>query len=122
MLESAERIHQAALAEVAKAKGWEERERLRKAAEQAYAGRLSRIDELADSFAEIEGTERSTQVFDEMTRILAEEGVDQALAYVATQSSGILEKVKARAAAASEKNGADLLPLLKSAQLQADRN
>ena len=30
--------------------------------------------------------------------------------------------MKARAAAASEKNRADLLPLLKSAQLQADRN
>jgi len=67
--ESAERTHQAALAEAAKARGWEERERLRKAAEQAHVGRLSRIDELADSFAEIEGTDRSTQVFDEMTRI-----------------------------------------------------
>ena len=122
LLESAERTHQSALAEAEKAKGWEERERLRKAAEQAHAGRLSRIDELAASFAEIEGTGRSTQVFDEMTRILAEEGVDQALAYVATQRPSILEKVKARAAAAREKNRADLLPLLKSAQLQADRN
>jgi tetratricopeptide (TPR) repeat protein len=122
LLESAERTHQSALAEAAKVKGWEERERLRKAAEQANAARLSRIDELADSFAEIEGSGRSTQVFDEMTRILAEEGVDQALAYVATQRAGILEKVEARAAATHEKNRADLLPLLKSAQLQADRN
>src|SRR4029077_3959500 len=122
LLESAERTPQSALAEAARAKGWEERERLRKAAEQAHAGRLSRIDELADSFAEIEGTGRSTQVFDEMTRILAEEGVDQALAYVATQSPSILEKVRARANAAREKNRADLLPLLKSAQLQPDRN
>jgi tetratricopeptide (TPR) repeat protein len=122
LLESAERTHQSALAEAARAKGWEERERLRKAAEQAHAGRLSRIDELADSFAEIEGTGRSTQVFDEMTRILAEEGVDQALAYVATQRPSILEKVRARANAAREKNRADLLPLLKSAQLEANRN
>jgi tetratricopeptide (TPR) repeat protein len=122
LLESAERIHQAALAEAAKAKGWEERELLRKAAEQANTASLSRVDELAASFAEIEGTNRSTQVFDEMTRILAEEGVDQALAYVATQRAGILEKVEARAAATHEKNRADLLPLLKSAHLQADRN
>src|SRR4029077_6939056 len=122
LLESAERTHQSALAEAARAKGWEERERLRKAAEQAHAGRLSRLDELAASFAEIEGTNRSIQVFDEMTRTLAEEGVDQALAYVATQRAGILEKVEARAAATHEKNRADLLPLLKSAQLQADRN
>ena len=120
--ESAERTHQVTLAEAAKARGWEERERLRKAAEQAHASRLSRIDELAASFAEIEGTGRSTQIFDDMTRILAEEGVDQALAYVATQRPGILEKVKARAIATREKNRADLLPLLKSAQLEADRN
>jgi hypothetical protein len=99
LLESAERTHQATLADAAKAKGWEERERLQKAAEQANAARLSRIDELADSFAEIEGTSRSTQVFDEMTRILAEEGVDQAIAYAATQRAGILEKAEARAAA-----------------------
>ena len=39
-----------------------ERERLRQAAEQGRAGRLCRIDELATSFAEIEGTGRSTQI------------------------------------------------------------
>jgi tetratricopeptide (TPR) repeat protein len=122
LLEDAERIHQADLAQVAKVKGWEERERLRKAAEQANAARLSRIDELADSFAEIQGTARSTDVFNEMTRILREQGLDQALAYAATQRAGILEKVEARAVATHEKNRTDLLPLLKSAQLQADRN
>ncbi len=119
---AAEKTHQAALAEADKAKGWEERERLRQAAERAHAARLFSIDELAASFAEIQGTARSTQVFDEMTRVLSEEGVDQALAYAATQRPGILEKVKARAAAAREKNRAELLPLLTSAQLYADRN
>ena len=48
--------------------------------------------------------------------------MDQALAYVATKRPSILEKVKARAIAYHEKNRSDLLPLLKSAQLQADRN
>jgi tetratricopeptide (TPR) repeat protein len=57
-----------------------------------------------------------------MTRILKEQGVDQAIAYVATQRAAILDKVKARAAAAREKNRTDLLPLLKSAQLEAERN
>ena len=122
LLESVERTHQVALAEAENAKGWRERERLRRAAEEAHVSRLSRIDDLAASFAEIEGTGRATQVFDEMTRILAEEGVDQALAYVATQRSSILQKVMARAATAREKNRADLLPLLKSAQLEANRN
>jgi hypothetical protein len=122
LLESVERTRQTALAQAEKAKGWQERERLRQAAEKAYTGSVSRIDELAASFSEIEGTERSTKVFDEMTRILAEEGVDQALAYVATQRVGILEKVKARTAAAREKNRSDMLPLLKSAQLETERN
>ena len=129
MLALAERARKDALAQAEKPQGWTERERLRQAAEKAYEGSRSRIDELADSFAEIEGTGRSTQVFDEMTRILAEQGVDQALAYVATKSSGILEKVKTRAAAvkasaaaASEKNRSDLLPLVKRAQLEAERN
>src|ERR1700722_4435484 len=122
LLESVEHTRQTTLADAEKAKGWQERERLRKAAEKTYTESISRIDELAASFSEIEGTTKSSQVFDEMTRILAQEGVDQALAYVATQRPGILEKVKGRAPAASEKNRVDLLPLLKSAELQADRN
>jgi tetratricopeptide (TPR) repeat protein len=122
LLASVERAREAALADAQKAKGWEERERLRQAAEKAYTGSISRIDELAASFAEMEGTARSSQVFDEMTRILAEEGVDPALVYTTTQRPGILGKVKARAADAREKNRSDLLPLLKSAQLEAERN
>jgi hypothetical protein len=54
LLESVERTRQAALADAKKAKGWEERERLRQAAEKAYAGSIIRVDELAASFAEIE--------------------------------------------------------------------
>src|SRR5262249_7370577 len=114
LLASVERARKEALAQAEKAQGWKERERLRQAAETAYKGSVSRIDELSASFADIEGTERSTNVFNEMSRILAEEGVDQALAYAATQRPGILEKVKTRAAAAREKNRSDLLPLLKS--------
>jgi tetratricopeptide (TPR) repeat protein len=122
LLEAAERTRQTALADAEKAKDWKERDPLKQAAEKAYTDQMSRIDELASSFAEIEGTNRSTKVFDEMTRILAEQGVDEALAYASTQRAGILEKAKARATAAREKNQADLLPLLKSAQLHANRS
>jgi hypothetical protein len=121
-LVESEHTRQTTLAGAEKAKTWQERERLRQATEKAYTERISRIDELAASFSEIEGTARSSEVFDEMNRILAEQGVDQALAYVATQEPEIMERVKGRAAAASEKNRVDLLPLLKSAKLQADRN
>jgi hypothetical protein len=53
---------------------------------------------------------------------LQAKGVDQVLAYVATQGPGIPEKVKTRAAEVREKNRSDLLPLFKSAQLEAERN
>ena len=48
--------------------------------------------------------------------------MDQVLAYVATQAPGIPEKVKTRSAEVREKNRSDLLPLFKSAQLEAERN
>ena len=117
LLTAAEQEHQADLAQAERATTWQDRQRLRDAAEKSQTSRLSRIDELAASFAELEGTAKVTNVFDEMTRILAEQGVDQALAYVDSQRQGILETVKARAVAARERNRADLRPLLKSAQL-----
>src|SRR6516162_8793570 len=122
LLASVERARKDALAQAEKAQGWKERERLRQAAEKAYQGSVSRIDELSASFAEIEGTDRSTDVFNEMTRILKKEGVDEALAYIARQRPAILEEVKARTDHTREKNRTELLPLLKGAQLETERN
>ena len=76
---------------------------------------------MAASFAEIEGTAKATSVFGEMTRILKEQGVDEAVAYVSSQQPAILERVKARAAAVREQDRAELLPLLKGTQLQASQ-
>ena len=52
-----------------------------------------------------------------MTPILAEQGVDEAITYVASQRSSILKTVHARAAAARERNREDLQPLLQTASL-----
>ncbi len=82
---------------------------------------MRRIDELASSFAEIEGRGTSTSVFQEMARILTGQGVDEAIAYVASQRSSILEAVRARAASARERNRADLEPLLKAAALYENK-
>ena len=117
LLQTAEETHRRELAEADAVKDWKERQRLREAADNAHAARLSRIEELAASFAEIEGRGTATSVFQEMTRILAEQGVDEAIAYVATQRSSILKTVHARAAAARERNRADLQPLLQTAGL-----
>src|SRR5204863_3091944 len=91
------------------------------AAEGAHTDRLGKIDELAASFAEIEGRGTATSVFQEMTRILTGQGVDEAIAYVASQRVSILQTVKARAATARERNRADLQPLLQAAALHDNK-
>ncbi|WP_295437847.1 hypothetical protein [uncultured Thiodictyon sp.] len=51
---------------------------------------------LAASFAAIEARGEASSVFTELTRILKEQGVDPALAYVAAKRVGILDQVRAR--------------------------
>ena len=118
LLETAEKTHRRELSEADAATDWKERQRQREAADTAHAVRLSRIEELAASFAEIEGRGKATSVFQEMTRILTEQGVEEAIAYVATQRSSILQAVRARTAATRERNRNDLQPLLRAAALQ----
>jgi len=121
LLTAAEQAHDRDLAEAGKATGWEERQRLREAAEAAHAARLAKLDGLAQTIAEIEGRGDATTVMREMTRVLREESVDAALAYLATQRTSVLQRVKARAAAAREENRAELEPLLTAASLEATR-
>lgn len=52
-----------------------------------------------------------------MTRILAEQGVDEAIAYVSAQQASIFKTIRARAATVRERNRADLEPLVRTAAL-----
>jgi tetratricopeptide (TPR) repeat protein len=117
LLQTAEDTHRRELAEAESHPDWRRRQELREAADHAHTMRLSRIEELAAFFAEIEGRGTATNVFQEMTRILTEQGVDEAIAYVGTQRSTIFQTVRARVATARERNRADLQPLLRSAAL-----
>ena len=119
--QTVEETHRRELAEAEQATDWKQRQRLREAAEAMHTARLGRIDELAASFAEIEGRGVATSVFQEMTRILTGQGVDEAIAYVASQRASILQTVRARAAAARERNRADLQPLLQTAALHENK-
>ena len=119
--ETVEATHRRELAEAEQAADWQARQRLREAAEAAHAVRLGKIDELAASFADIEGRGTATSVFQEMTRIMAGQGVDEAIAYVAGQRANILQTIRARAAATRERNRADLQPLLKAAALHESK-
>ena len=119
--ETVAETHRRELAAAEQSPDWKDRQRLKEAAEAAHAVRLAKIDELAASFADIEGRGTATGVFQEMTRIMAEQGVDDAIAYVAGQRATILQTVRARAAALRERNRADLQPLLKAAALHESK-
>ncbi|MQM32381.1 MAG: hypothetical protein CRU78_18590, partial [Candidatus Accumulibacter phosphatis] len=117
LLTTIEETHRRELAAADAASDWQERQRRREAVDAAHGARLLRIEELAASFAEIEGRGASTSVFQEMRRILAEQGVDEAIAYVAAQRPSILQSVRARAGAARQRNRSELEPLLRTAAL-----
>ncbi|MCA9423055.1 MAG: hypothetical protein KC592_18695 [Nitrospira sp.] len=117
LLQTAEETHRRELAETEIDTDWRRRQHLREAADNAHIVRLSRIDGLAASFAEIEGRGTGTSVFQEMTRILGEQGVDEAITYVGTQRSSIFKTIRARTATARERNRVDLQPLLQTAAL-----
>ncbi len=121
LIASAEQTLQKSLAEAYAAPGWQQRQKLKDAAAAEHAARLGRIDELAQSFAEIEGTAQASDVLREMSRILAEEGVEEALAYIASLRTDILTAVKSRKKLAQEKNRRELQPLLKSVELRVSR-
>jgi tetratricopeptide (TPR) repeat protein len=109
------------LAQAEQTADWQQRQHLRDAANAAHQSRLGRIDELAASFAEMEGRGQINSVFKELSRILADQGVDEAIAFVASQRSRILQTVHARAAAAQASNRADLQPLLQAAGLHESK-
>lgn len=117
LLQTAEDTQRRELTEAEAATDWKQRQQLREAADNAHSVRLSRIEELAVFFAEIEGRGATTSVFQEMTRILAEQGVDEAIAYVSAQQASIFKTIRARAATVRERNRADLEPLVRTAAL-----
>ena len=109
------------LADAKKTVDWQQRQRqrqrLRNAVEVAHAARLVKINELVASFAVIEGQGLATSVLQKMTRILTEQGVNEAIAWVASQRTAILQTFRASVAPARERNRADLQPLLRAAAL-----
>ena len=121
LLETAAATHRRDLAEAEKAKDWKQRQRLREAADAADRARLERIEELTASIADIEARGEGSSVFKEMNRILAEQGVDEAIAYVESQRPDILKAVAARSSAAHQANRAQLQPLLKAATLNSTK-
>jgi tetratricopeptide (TPR) repeat protein len=121
LVEAADGARARELAEADVLTGWQERQRRREAAEAAHQARLGRVDELTTFLAQLEGRADASDISRELNRILAEEGVDQALAFLDQQRPGILERARARLSATRERNRADLEPLLTAARLENQR-
>jgi tetratricopeptide (TPR) repeat protein len=121
LVESSERKRDEDLVAADRAATSSERERLRDEAEKANLARKARIDDLVGTFVTLEAKSSTTNDFREMTRILSEEGVDAALAYVDKRRADTLDRIQSRAAAEHEQNRVELQPLLKAAELRATK-
>lgn len=109
------------LAEAAAIPGdFRKRETLRQADEAAHRHRLSRVEEHVATFAELAAAAGNSPVLDELLRVLDEQGIDQAIAYLDTRRAEILRKVSNK----MEEARAQLQPLLTAAQaaLAAGKN
>lgn len=92
---------------------WEKHWNLIDAANASHQQRLSRAKELADHLADNETGENGSSALSKMHRILAEEGIDSALAHLGLQSGHLIEKARAN----PETDRRDLQPLLSGAHL-----
>jgi tetratricopeptide (TPR) repeat protein len=115
LLDAVEGTYQRELKAAEEPADWQQRERLRQAAETQRSTQLARIDEVAASFVEIERAGHATDVFLELNRILNEQGVDPALAYVEAKRAGILIQVQAVRISAAQRIREALQPLLAAA-------
>ena len=123
-VESSERQRDADLAAADTATPSDERQRLRDAAHAAHAAhaaRLARIDDAVSRFRELEGGPDATRVGRELTRILAGEGADAALAYIEREKAGLLAEADAQLASDRERLRRKLAPLLSAADLQVNK-
>ena len=121
LLESSERRLEADLADAQKATSADKRQQLRETAAAAHESRSARIADIVARFAELEGRADTTHASRELARILADEGVDAALAYVEREKAAILAQVDTQLASERDRMRARLAPLLSAADLQATK-
>ncbi len=105
------------LDEAEQSSDWARGYSLRRVAQEVERLERSKIHEIATFFYESEGRETVTGVSKEMTYILAEQGVDEAIAYIKGQRTSLLQHMRTRTAGMHENNRANLELLLQTAAL-----
>jgi len=84
-----ETVYQSKLLATKAAPDWQERERLRKAAEEERAQILKDVDSLLADIAEAYRRGEASEIYQEILRILEEQGVQEALRYLGSKTATI---------------------------------
>lgn len=115
------RTHEGELAAADKLTDWGIREAARRAANEANDQRLSRVAGFLASLQPAEAGAKVSAEQAELTRILQEQGVDEALAYVTSRQKDLLDRAGGQQSEARRDLHATLEPLLDAIELRRAR-
>jgi tetratricopeptide (TPR) repeat protein len=97
---------------------WQKRDEVKLDAFAARDKRLGQVDEFLTSITSTIQSGDSSPEFQELTRIIQEQGVDQALAYITSQESRLLEQAEKLATEKQRELRHTLAPLLEGVRLR----
>ena len=100
---------------------WQTRDEAKRDAAAARDKRLAQVDEFLDSITSTIKSGDASPEFLELTRIIQEQGVDPALAYIARQESRLLERAETLAAQRQRDIRRTLAPLLEGVRLHRSK-
>lgn len=100
---------------------WQKRDEAKRDATAARDKRLAQVDEFLDSITSTIKSGDASPEFLELTRIIQEQGVDQALAYIASQESRLLARAETLAAQRQRDIRRTLAPLLEGVRLHRSK-
>ena len=116
-----EATYQREVQEADKLTEWQKRDEAKRDAAAARDKRLGQVDEfLATITSTIQSGDASPE-FLELTRIVQEQGVDQALAYITSQESRLLKRAEKLAAEKQREIRRELTPLLEGVRLHRSK-
>ncbi|MFN9626916.1 MAG: DUF4062 domain-containing protein, partial [Planctomycetota bacterium] len=116
-----EETYQRDVQQADKLHGWEKRDEAKQDAAAARDKRLEQVDEFLNSITSTIKSGDASPEFLELSRIIQEQGVDQALAYINSQESRLLDRAERLAAERQREIRRTLAPLLEGVRLHVSK-
>lgn len=113
--------YQRELAEADKLPDWKKRDEARQWAEESRERRISQVEAFLLSITKMVESGNASPEFIELTRIIQEQGVEEALAYIALQESRLLDRAGKLVAEKQQVIRNTLAPLLEAVRLHYTR-